>query len=29
MKFFYFYRFYRNAGYPVRRAFRRALEMYR
>lgn len=29
MKFFYFFRFYRNAGYPVRRAFRCALEMYK
>ena len=29
MKFFYFFRFYRNAGYPVGRALRRALEMYK
>lgn len=29
MKFFYFFRFYRNAGYTVRHALRRALEMYK
>lgn len=27
MKLFYFFRFYRNAGFPLTRALRRAWEM--